>query len=213
RNNAKQTEDLAVRAAEGILEGSEAVNSTVSSMKIITNKISIIGDIARQTNLLALNAAVEAARAGEHGKGFAVVAAEIRKLAERSQSAATEIDEVSSKGVEHAIKSGELLGAVVPQIQKNAELVRSITGASIEQSSGAMQINTAIQNLNITVQNNAKVADKVTANANHLNIQASELKDAISYFSVDKADEETRSAEMPGKMTFSPAKKEKEKVY
>lgn len=210
RNNAKETEELAVKAAEGILEGSEAVNSTVSSMKIITDKISIIGDIARQTNLLALNAAVEAARAGEHGKGFAVVAAEIRKLAERSQSAATEIDEVSTKGVDHAIRSGDLLGAVVPQIQKNAELVRSITGASIEQSSGAMQVNTAIQNLNVTVQNNAKVADKVTANANHLNIQARELKDAISYFSVETG---TEAVEKAAEVTVSKKEKQEETVY
>lgn len=185
RVNSKETETLAVQAAESMLEGSTAVDSTVKSMKIITNKISIIGDIARQTNLLALNAAVEAARAGEHGKGFAVVAAEIRKLAERSQSAATEIDEVSTNGVNHAIQSGQLLSSVVPQIQKNAELVRAITGASIEQSTGAMQVNEAIQNLNVTVQNNAKVADKVTENANNLNKQALALKDAITFFTVD----------------------------
>ena len=78
-DNAQQTEKIALKASEDINEGSKAVDQTVSSMKTIAEKISIISEIARQTNLLALNAAVEAARAGEHGKGFAVVAAEVRK--------------------------------------------------------------------------------------------------------------------------------------
>ena len=76
------------RAASRVLEA-------VAAMKEIASKISIIEEIARQTNLLALNAAIEAARAGEHGKGFAVVAAEVRKLAERSQKAAGEINQLS----------------------------------------------------------------------------------------------------------------------
>ena len=88
----------------GALEGGDAVKQTVSAMKQIAQKISIIDDIAYQTNLLALNAAIEAARAGEHGKGFAVVAAEVRKLAERSQVAAQEISTVATGSVELAEK-------------------------------------------------------------------------------------------------------------
>ena len=86
-DNAKTTD-----AAVNIAKGSDAVKQTVGTMKVITKKISVIEVIARQTNLLALNAAVEADRAGEHGKGFAVVATEVRKLAERSQAVATEIN-------------------------------------------------------------------------------------------------------------------------
>jgi len=108
-DNAQQTEKIAMKAADEIQDGSRSVSQTVDSMKKIADKISIISEIARQTNLLALNAAVEAARAGDHGKGFAVVAAEVRKLAERSQSSATEIIELSTSSVSIAEKSGRLL--------------------------------------------------------------------------------------------------------
>ncbi|MBF0212570.1 MAG: nitrate- and nitrite sensing domain-containing protein, partial [Magnetococcales bacterium] len=89
--NAQLTEKMAQKASVDARESGEAVEQAVGAMRQIASKISIIEEIARQTNLLALNAAIEAARAGEHGKGFAVVAAEVRKLAERSQSAAGEI--------------------------------------------------------------------------------------------------------------------------
>ncbi|MEN8247438.1 MAG: methyl-accepting chemotaxis protein [Bacteroidota bacterium] len=185
-DNAKQTEKTSVAAAGSILESSASVNKTVESMISIADKISIIGEISRQTNLLALNAAVEAARAGEHGKGFAVVAGEIRRLAERSQTAATEIDDLSKDSVTIAQKSGKMLESAVPRIQKNSELVGEITAASIEQNSGVDQINTAIQQLNQVVQQNAAVAEEMAASAEQLNAQADLLKDAIAYFRVDE---------------------------
>ncbi len=90
-DNASQTEKIARQSAADALASGEAVNNAVSAMQTIAEKIMVVQEIARQTDLLALNAAVEAARAGEHGRGFAVVASEVRKLAERSQAAATEI--------------------------------------------------------------------------------------------------------------------------
>ena len=184
-DNAKETEKTAIASSENIKESSNSVNKTVASMETIADKISIIGDISRQTNLLALNAAVEAARAGEHGKGFAVVAGEIRKLAERSQAAATEIDDVSKSSVTIAQQSGKLLDAVVPEIQKNANLVREITAASIEQNSGADQINSAIQQLNQVVQQNASISEEMAASSEELNSQAEILKETIAFFQVD----------------------------
>ncbi len=144
-DNAQQTEKIALKAAQDAKEGGKAVTETVSAMKEIASKISIIEEIARQTNLLALNAAIEAARAGEHGKGFAVVATEVRKLAERSQVAAGEINQLSATSVDVAEKAGEMLTRIVPDIQRTAELVSEINAASNEQNSGAEQINKAIQ--------------------------------------------------------------------
>jgi methyl-accepting chemotaxis protein len=151
-DNAQQTEKIAMQATRDIQEGSEVVNQTVDAMKIISSKISIITDIAFQTNILALNAAVEAARAGEHGRGFAVVAAEVRKLAERSQIAASEIVQITGSSVEIAEKSGELLNSIVPDIQKTSRLIQEITAASIEMSMGSSQVNNAVQQLNQTTQ-------------------------------------------------------------
>lgn len=192
-DNAKQTEKISLKAAEDISEGNKSVNITVNSMKNIAEKIKIIGEISRQTNILALNAAVEAARAGEHGKGFAVVAAEVRKLAERSQLAANEIDEVSKSSVDVAEKSGKLLESIVPDIEKTSKLVQEISAASVEQSSGAEQVNNAIQQLNQVTQQNAASSEEMATSSEELSSQAEQLKDIISFFVVDNKEKRFQS--------------------
>ncbi len=183
-DNAQQTEKIAMQAADDVQEGSRAVNQTVESMRKIAEKITIIGEIARQTNLLALNAAVEAARAGEHGKGFAVVAAEVRRLAERSQVAANEINELSGSSVAIADKSGKLLEQIVPNIQKTSRLVQEISAASMEQNAGAEQVNGAIQQLNQVIQQNAAGAEEMASSSEELSSQAEQLKETVGFFNV-----------------------------
>jgi methyl-accepting chemotaxis protein len=184
-DNAQQTEKIALKAAEDGKEGGKSVLETVAAMKEIAGKISIIEEIARQTNLLALNAAIEAARAGEHGKGFAVVASEVRKLAERSQTAAAEINKLSASSVQVAEKAGEMLARMVPDIQKNADLVQEITAASNEQSSGAGQINKAIQQLDQVVQQNASASEEMASTAAELLGQAEQLQNTIAFFKLN----------------------------
>jgi methyl-accepting chemotaxis protein len=185
-DNSRETEKIANKAAKDIQISSNAVSETVEAIKTITERIAIIEEIASKTDLLALNAAVEAARAGEHGKGFAVVAAEVRKLAERSQKAAAEITEISSRTVRSAEESKQLLANTLPDINKTAELVQEIAAASVEQNTGADQVNGAIQQLSIVTQGNASGAEQMSSNAEELNSQAEELKAAVSYFRLDR---------------------------
>ncbi|QOX78781.1 MCP four helix bundle domain-containing protein [Trichlorobacter lovleyi] len=184
-DNASQTEKISNKSATDAREGGKAVNETVAAMKEIATKISIIEEIARQTNLLALNAAIEAARAGEHGKGFAVVASEVRKLAERSQTAAGEISELSGRSVQVAEAAGQMLTAILPDIQRTAELVQEISASSKEQDAGADQINRAIQQLDQVIQQNASAAEEMASTTEELAGQAEQLKTTIAFFSLD----------------------------
>jgi methyl-accepting chemotaxis protein len=191
-DNAIQTEKIASKSAKDAHEGGTAVTQTVSAMKEIASKISIIEEIARQTNLLALNAAIEAARAGEHGKGFAVVASEVRKLAERSQRAAGEIGSLSLKSVEVAEHAGELLQKLVPDISRTAELVQEISASCREQDTGAEQINAAIQQLDLVIQQNAGSSEEMAATSEELSSQAEQLQGAIAFFKTEAGIQESR---------------------
>lgn len=200
--NAKVTDGMASKAAKEAAEGGESVQQTVAAMKQIAERIGIIDDIAYQTNLLALNAAIEAARAGEHGKGFAVVAAEVRKLAERSQVAAQEIGELSSSSVVVAEKAGKLLSEMVPSITKTSDLVQEISAASVEQTSGVNQINTAMAQLNQITQQNASSSEELAATSEEMSSQAEQLQQAMSFFRVEQ-ESFSRTADM-GKVRSSP---------
>jgi methyl-accepting chemotaxis protein len=183
-DNAGQTEKIARKSAADALASGEAVNNAVAAMQTIAEKIMVVQEIARQTDLLALNAAVEAARAGEHGRGFAVVASEVRKLAERSQAAAAEISTLSDKTVKTAQSAGEMLGKLVPDIQRTAELVEEISAGAREQNAGAAQINTAIQQLDKVTQQNTSAAEEMSATSEELASQAEHLQSSISYFRI-----------------------------
>lgn len=180
--NAKVTDGMAKQASDQAVSGGKAVTETLIAMKQIADKIGIVDDIAYQTNLLALNAAIEAARAGEHGKGFAVVAAEVRKLAERSQVAAKEIDVLARGSVQKAEVAGKILNEIVPSINKTSDLVQEITAASEEQSSGAAQINIAMSQMSQTTQQNASASELLAATSEEVSNQSGLLRQVLGFF-------------------------------
>jgi methyl-accepting chemotaxis protein len=205
-DNASQTEQIARQSAKDAEASGVAVGRAVDAMQTIAGKITIVQEIARQTDLLALNAAVEAARAGEHGKGFAVVASEVRKLAERSQTAATEIGAVSSETVKAAQSAGEMLTRLVPDIRRTSELVSEISAACREQDIGASQINEALLQLDKVTQVNAGASEQMSSTSEELAAQAEELQASIAFFRTDRRVADRRVSGRERAPSAAPAK-------
>lgn len=181
-HNSHQTEAIANKAVESIRQVAVSSNQSLESVRLITEKTRVVNDIAMQTNILALNAAVEAARAGEHGRGFAVVAAEVRKLAERSKSAADEIAALSVATLAITEESELKLLAIVPEIEQTAHLVQEISASSREQNAGADQINSSIQQFSYVTQQNSSTSEELASSSDDLAKQSKDLKEVVSYF-------------------------------
>lgn len=192
--NAKEASALSEASRQSASEGEREIQSLIQAMSEISQSskkieeiINVIDDIAFQTNLLALNAAVEAARAGEQGKGFAVVAEAVRNLAQRSASAAKDINSLIKESVEKTVngskiadKSGEVLNKIVASVKKVADLNKEIASASSEQASGVSQITQAMNQLDQAIQQNASSSEEVAASAEELSAQTETLKGVMT---------------------------------
>lgn len=190
--NSSQANSVTSSAVGEADRGGQAVMETVVAMKKIAEQIGIINDIADQTNLLALNAAIEAARAGEMGKGFAVVAVEVRKLAERSQHAAKEINELAVSSVKKAEDAGGMIQRVVPAIQEASRLVQEIAAASEEQAGGSEQIRTALGQLDQVTQQNSSSSEEISSSSEELAEQAQMLQEMIAQFKISNQPDNKR---------------------
>jgi methyl-accepting chemotaxis protein len=184
--NAIETEKIATAAAKGIIGVSASSTESLEAIRLISEKIRVINDIAEKTDILAINAAIEAARAGEHGKGFAVVAAEVRKLAEVSQKAAVDVNALSVSSLRITEEAGIQLNKIIPDIEKTARLVQEIAMASREQSAGAEQIAKAIDQFSQVTQQNSAAAEEMSSSSEELTGQADMLKEVISFFNTGK---------------------------
>lgn len=192
--NAQQTETIANDAADRARESGDAVREAAQHLSTIVQKIEVVQEIARQTDLLALNAAVEAARAGDHGRGFGVVASEVRKLAERSQEAASEINALTSVTVSSSETALEMMETLVPEIESTSKLVSNIANSNVEISKGIEQIGVVVGQVDNSSQSNTAASEELSVTAEELSAQARNLRDTVSVFQLSETVESDGAA-------------------
>ncbi len=170
-------------------DGVNRMNDVHEASTKIMDITKLIENIAFQTNILALNASVEAARAGEQGRGFAVVASEVRNLAQNTQESVKSITSLISDSNEktnlasQSVKeTKEIFGNIFVKMDNASNIMDKINTASQEQQRGIEQVNSAITNMDSSVQKNASLVEEAASSSQSLFDEANKLIKVIEYF-------------------------------
>jgi methyl-accepting chemotaxis protein len=209
------------RIASSVEQSAQVVGALGERSSQISGIVKVIHGIADQTNLLALNAAIEAARAGEQGRGFAVVADEVRKLAERTTAATSEISSViaaiqsetshaiatikagsvqAAHGAQLANQAAEALGQIKEGAQETLDKVSAIARTMHEQSQNTRTIAGHVSSIMSLADRNAQCSKNTLAEANQLDYLAMNLQEVGSIFKLGDAGEQALGLHerMPG---------------